>query len=276
VEEYKEKITQLKTVMNGMGLECKPEEVVNIPQGENTSNFIEAFKDVQRLSLKLDQYVDMPEELSEMVAEAMPEDTLQQFRTAYLDLARRNRDSDGSRTEETPEGDEPDFELSLFSSALVDYDYIMKLLAKYTDTHFEKVKITKEQLLEILAGSVDLMNERDYLKAFIEEELKQGSGMSELEIRKRYKEFKDKRLNEQIAALAKEFGIDTSALEGFVSETAKLRRIDEDALRELLSHIDGWKQRKAAKENLLVRLAPLFSLLSGGNTIEGLNAYVKE
>ena len=50
---------------------------------------------------------------------------------------------------------------------------------------------------------------------------------------------------------------------------------DEDALRDLLSHIDGWKQRKAAKEGLLARLAPLLDLLSGGNTIEGLNAYVK-
>ena len=163
----------------------------------------------------------------------------------------------------------------MFSSALVDYDYIMKLLAKYTDTHFEKVKITKEQLLEILSSSVDLMNERDYLKAFIEEELVKGSGMSELEIRQRYREFKDKRFNQQIAALAQEFGLDVVALEGFVSETAKLRRIDEESLRELLSHIDNWKQRKAAKEGLLARLAPMFALLSGGNTIEGLNAYVK-
>ena len=61
-----------------------------------------------------------------------------------------------------------------------------------------------------------------------------------------------------------------------MKETAKLRRIDEDAIRELLNHIDGWKQRKAAKENLLARLAPLFALLTGGNTIEGLNAYINE
>ncbi|MBR4553888.1 MAG: type I restriction endonuclease subunit R [Bacteroidaceae bacterium] len=277
VEEFKKKITQLQTVMNGMGLECKPEEVINIPQGENTNNFIDAFKDVQRLSLKLNQYVELPEELQAAIEEAMPEDTLQQFRTAYLDLARRSRTDGGTggNTEETPEGDEPDFELSLFSSALVDYDYIMKLLAKYTDTHFEKVKITKEQLLEILSSSVDLMNEREYLKAFIEEELQQGNGLSELEIRRRYKEFKDKRFNQQIAAIAQQFGIDTVALEAFVSETAKLRRIDEDTLRELLNHIDNWKLRKTAKENLLAKLAPLFSLLSGGNSIEGLNAYVQ-
>ena len=100
--------------------------------------------------------------------------------------------------------------------------------------------------------------------------------MSEKEIRAKYKEFKNKRFNEQIATLAKEYGIEQSALEDFVNETVKLRRLDEENLRELLSHIDSWKQRKAAKEGLLVRLAPLFSLLTGGNTIEGLNAYVKE
>ncbi len=276
VEKYKQAITQLQTVMNGMGLECSPSEVVNIPDGENTNNFIEAFKDVQRLALKLDQYVDMPEELSDMVAEAMPEDTLQQFRTAYLDLARRSQTGGGSGDEEErAEKDEPDFELSLFSSALVDYDYIMRLLSKYTDTHVERVKITKEQLLEILSSSVDLMNERDYLKAFIEEELKKGSGMSEQEIRDRYKAFKDNRFNQQVKDLAEEFGIENDALESFVSETVRLRRIDEETLRQLLSHIDNWKLRKVAKENLLGRLAPLFSLLTGGNTIEGLNAYVK-
>ena len=34
----------------------------------------------------------------------------------------------------------------------------------------------------------------------------------------------------------------------------------EDTLRELLSHIDSWKQRKAAKEGFLASLAPLFVL----------------
>ena len=278
LEDYKKKIAELKTVMNSMGLECRPEEVVNIPMGENTNHFINAFKEVQRLALRLDQYVDTSEEVQEAIEEAMPEDTLQQFRTAYLDLAHCTQTSStgGGDDEDEPEKETPDFELSLFSSALVDYDYIMKLLSKYTDTHFEKVKLTKEQLLEILSSSVDLMNERDYLKAFIEEELQKGSGMSEQEIRQRYKEYKDRRFNQQIAALAEEYDIDTAALEDFVSETVNLRRIDEDTLRELLNHIDNWKQRKAVKEGLLARLAPLFNLLSGGNTIEGLSTYVKQ
>lgn len=275
VEKYREKINQLQTVMNSMGLDCKPDEVINIPQGENTAAFIEAFKDVQRMALKLDQYVDMPVEIKQTVEAIMPEDTLMQFRTAYIDLARRAAAADSKQDVTYNIDEDTDFELSLFSSALVDYDYIMRLLSKYTDTHFEKVQITKKQLLDILAGSVDLMNEREYLKAFIEEELSQGSGMSELEIRRRYKEFKNERFNQKIAVIAQQFNIDKEALEHFVSETAKLLRLDEDALRELLSHIDNWKQRKAAKENLIKELHPLLTLLSSGNTIEGLNAYVK-
>ena len=274
VDKFKAAIAKLQADMNSMGLECKPEEVINIPQGENSSTFIDDFKEIQRLSIRLDQYVDLPEELKEAIETAMPEDTLQQFRTAYLDLARCTRNDRELNNKEIPE-DEPDFELSLFSSALVDYDYIMKLLARYTDTHIEKVKITKEQLLEILSSSVDLMNEREYMKAFIEEELHKGSGISEAEIRERYKAYKDKRFNQQIASFAQEYGIDVATLEGFVSETAKLRRLDESSLYELFSHIENWKQRKAAKEGLLARLAPLFVLLSGGSTIEGLNAYVK-
>jgi type I restriction enzyme R subunit len=174
-----------------------------------------------------------------------------------------------------PEEEDPDFEFSLFSSVLIDFDYFVKLMAKCTDPHPKKEKITKQQLLDRLSGSVELMNERDYLKAFIEQELEEGSGLREDEILQRYKAFKDKRFNQQIASLAQEFGLDVAALEDFVAETAKLRRLDENALRELLGHIDNWKKRKAAKEGLLTRLAPLFDLLSGGNTIEGLNAYVK-
>lgn len=190
VEHYKDAVSNLQAVMNSMGLECAPYEVINIPQGENAQEFVNAFKEVQRLALKLDQYVDMPDELKDTIEAVLPEDTLNQFRTAYLDLARRLRPVGPTGPEETPEGDEPDFELALFSSALVDYDYIMRLCAKYTDPANQKVKITKEQLLEVLSSSVDMMNEREYLKAFIEEELKQGSGMSEQEIRDRYAAYK--------------------------------------------------------------------------------------
>ena len=276
VEKYQSAVTKLQTVMNGMGLECRPDEVVNIPQGENTKSFIEAFKDVQRLSLKLDQYVDLPDEVKQTIEETIPADTLQSFRTAYVDLARRTRQPGEGRGPQTPEGDETDFELSLFSSAVVDFDYIMRLVAIYTSTHKQKVMVTKEQIIQILSGSVELMKEREYIEAFIREEIHQGSGLTEEQIRQKYIEYKERRFGQQFDAIATQYAIDNETLQRFVTDTVRLRRLDEDALRDLLSHIDGWKQRKAAKEGLLAQLAPLFDLLANGATIEGLNAYVNE
>ncbi len=275
VKQYKEAVSNLQTAMNSMGLECSPSEVINIPQGENTANFIDAFKEVQRLSLKLDQYVEKPEAIQDTIEEIMPIDTLQQFRTAYLDLARRTN-SNGGSSQNTPEDDnEPDFELNLFASTLIDYDYIMHLIAKYTQTKFEKVKITKEQLLEVLASSVDLMSEREYLRAFIEE-LKNDTPLNEMEIRRLYKEYKNKRFNEQIQQIAADFQIDAKMLESFVDETTKLRRLDEESMQLLLAHFANWKERKNAKQTLLSRLSPLFDLLTQSATIEGLNAYVNK
>ena len=106
-------------------------------------------------------------------------------------------------------------------------------------------------------------------------ELQKGSGVSEAEIRERYKAYKDKMLNQKIVSFADKYGIATADLEAFFVETVKLRRLDEDALRDLLSHIENWKLRKVAKEELLARLAPLFAMMTNGGTIEGLNAYVK-
>lgn len=274
-ESYKEAIDELVEVMNGMGLACEPDEVPSIPQGENANRFIETFKNVQRQAIKFGQYVNVPDNVKEAIERVMPEEKLQQLRTAYLDLARRTRnDMGGASDKNDDENENLDFELSLFSTTIVDYDYIMRLMAKYTDEHRETEKITKTQLLNILSASPDLMDERDYLSAFINE-LKENCHMSEQEIRQRYKEFRETRIDHQIATLAGEFGIGTAALKSFVDETIKLRRIDEDTLRGLFAHIGNWKQRKAAKEGLLKSLASLFELLSGSNTIEDLNAYVK-
>ena len=104
----------------------------------------------------------------------------------------------------------------------------------------------------------------------------EGSGLTEEEIRQRYQQYKESRFGQQIAAIATQYSIDTAQLQHFVNDTVRLRRLDEEALRDLLSNLDGWKQRKAAKEGLLIQLAPLFKLLTAGATIEGLNAYVNE
>lgn len=271
-EQYKGAIDHLQVVMGDMGLACKPEEVINIPPGEGASRFVDAFKHVQRYALKLDQYADLEPEQKAQIEAAMPEETLQQFRTAYLDLARRTRTVEpGTRTEILVD-DNIDYEFSLFSSAIVDYDYIMRLMSRYTE---DRVKITKEQILALLSSNSDLINEREYLRAFINEELHKGKVIKENEIRRLYDEFKENRIKGQIAEIAQKYSLDAIALENFVQETTRLLRIDENTFADLLSHIDNWKLRKAAKEGLVADLQQIFILLTGGEIID-LSAYLKQ
>ena len=276
LDKYKNAINHLQVVMGDLGLDCKPEEVINIPPGEGTADFIDAFKNVQRLALKLDQYVDLEPEQKEQIEQVMPEETLQQFRTAYLDLARRTKTVEpGTQTEYTYEEDDIDYELSLFSSAMVDYDYIMRLMSRYTGMQTDRVKVTKEQLLELLAGSSNFMHEREYLRAFINEELHQGAYLKEEDVCRLYEDFKVERIHNEIAELAHKYGIDEIVLEDFVRETIYLCRIDVNTFSDLLSPIEDWKLRKAAKESLIADLQQIFILLAGGETID-LSAYIKQ
>ena len=61
----------------------------------------------------------------------MPEDTLRAFRGVYIDVAQRLKTEQGKENEDkNSEVEQLDFEFVLFSSAIIDYDYIMALIAK--------------------------------------------------------------------------------------------------------------------------------------------------
>ncbi len=55
-----------------------------------------------------------------------------------------------------------DFDFVLFSSAIIDYDYIMSLISKYTQPDVpKKEKMSREQLIGLLSSNSNMMDERD-------------------------------------------------------------------------------------------------------------------
>ncbi len=63
----------------------------------------------------------------------LPEDNLRGFRGAYLETAQRLKAQQGKTGEDdgpSPDVDQLDFEFVLFASAVIDYDYIMGLIAQ--------------------------------------------------------------------------------------------------------------------------------------------------
>ena len=132
-------VKELDAFMKSQGLSAKPEEVPNLKGDAARVEFINYFKEVQRLKTQLDQYTDLEEDNKEKIETLTPEDELRSFRSAYLDVAKdlkARQEKEGG--EASPEVQELDFEFVLFSSAIIDYDYIMGLISKYTESKPEK------------------------------------------------------------------------------------------------------------------------------------------
>lgn len=271
IQEYHNAVQALISTMNGHNLDCTPAEVGNLAGTEAKMDFIEAFKKVQALKTRLDQYTDLTPEQQESIQKDLDDNTLRAFRGAYLETAKeiKSNITQGSILVDNKYKDY-DFELVLFASTVVDYDYIMHLISLYTrPTH--KQKMTKEQLLTILISSTEVADEKEYISAYIDS-LPLGTSLSDNEVKTGYQTFKEKMLNETFAKIAKNYSVEKDVLITFINETVRFERIDEDKLNEIFANM-GWKDRKLAKENLMKELAPHFKRLAAGRKIEGLSAY---
>jgi type I restriction enzyme R subunit len=267
-------IKKLDEFMKSQGLENKPEEVPNLKGDAARSQFINLFKDVQRLKTQLDQYTDLNDEQKQTIEQVISKEQLQGFKGVYIETAQRlkaQQDKGGENT--SPEVQQLDFELVLFASAVIDYDYIMALIAKYSQGTKGKLKMSRDQLIGLIASDAKFMDEHEDIKEYIYS-LKEGEGLSEKAIRDGYANFKAGKNAKALAAIAEKHGLQASSLQTFVDGILRRMIFDGEELSELLAPLDlGWKARTQKELALMEDLAPLLHKLSAGRTISGLNAY---
>jgi type I restriction enzyme R subunit len=274
VEKFENAVSALGEFMQLHGLACEPEEVSNLMGDEARSEFINRFKEVQRYKTQLDQYTDLSEELSEQIEALISERQLLAFRGAYLETAKQLKalqDKGGESL--NPVVEQLDFEFVLFASAIIDYDYIMELIFQYTQKNPLKQKMTREQLINLLSSSANLMDERDDIAAYIHT-LEEGIGLSEKEIREGYQTFKAERFAQELTAIAQKYGLKTDSLKTFVDSIIFRMIFDGEQLSDLLAPLGlGWKQRTKKELALMEDLVPLLKKLAQGREISGLKAY---
>ena len=195
-------VTKLADFMQSQGLACTPEAVHNLKGDDARAAFIKNFKEVQRLKTQLDQYTDLTEDNAVAIEHILPAEHLQGFRGAYLETAQRlkaqqaqpDQGSAGAGTEV----DQLDFEFVLFASAVIDYDYIMGLMSRYSQQGPGKQKMSREQLIGLIQADAKFMNEREDIAEYIGR-LKAGEGLSEQAIREGYTRFKKEKDSAELA-----------------------------------------------------------------------------
>lgn len=267
-------VKRLDDFMTSQGLRAAPDEVPNLKGDAARGQFIELFKGVQRLKTQLDQYTDLEEAQKEQIAQTVPPETLHGFRSAYLETAQRLRAQQlrqGGEAE--PELQQLDFEFVLFASAVVDYDYIMGLIAKMTQAPAGKRTMSREQLIGLIQADAKFIDERDDIADYIRG-LDADKPLEEKDIKAGYDAFKAAKKAAELIAIATTHGLEIAPLQAFVDEIIRRRIFDGEKLSDLMAPLGlGWKSRTVKELALMEQLSPLLNRLAEGREISGLSAY---
>ena len=274
IDKYQKAVEALGIFMQEHNLVSEPQAVYNLRGDAARITFVKNFKEVQRLKTQLDQYTDLEEYQKAIIEAILPTVTLQEFRSSYIETAKQLREiqqKDGENA--PPEILQLDFEFVLFASAVIDYDYIMSLIAESTQTKPAKQKMTKAQVISLLCSNANMMDEQEDLTDYINS-LDWNSGQDVETLRKGYDSFKDDKYNKELAVISYQHGLQTADLKNFVENIMSRMIFDGEKLTDLLETLDlSWKERRVKELALMADLVPQLKKLAGDREISGLNAY---
>ena len=274
IDKYKKAVEALGVFMQEHNLVNEPQEVYNLKGDAARIAFVKNFKEVQRLKTQLDQYTDLDETQQAKIEAILPKEKLQEFRSSYIETAKQLRTIQQKEGDTAaPEVQQLDFEFVLFASAIIDYDYIMNLIADSTQKKPAKQKMTKAQVISLLSSNANLMDEQEDLTEYING-LDWNSGQDVETLRKGYDKFKDDKYNKELADLANKNGLKTAELKTFVEQIMSRMIFDGEKLTDLLEPLElSWKERRVKELALMADLVPLLKKLAQGREISGLAAY---
>ena len=274
IENYQKAVEALGNFMQQHNLADEPHEVYNLKGDAARIAFVKNFKEVQRLKTQLDQYTDLNEVQQAKIEAILPKDNLQSFRSSYLETARKFKERQQKEGDEAPpDVQQLDFEFVLFASAIIDYDYIMDLIADSTQKKPAKQKMTKEQVISVLTSHSNFENEIDDLTEYING-LDWNSGKNVDKLKQDFETFKIEKNEKELAAIAHNHGLQTANLKAFVDSIMSRMIFDGEKLTDLLEPLElSWKERRVKELALMEVLVPQLKKIAQGRDISGLAAY---
>jgi type I restriction enzyme R subunit len=274
IEKYKSAVKDLDKFMQEHDLISEPEEAYNLRGDAAKISFVKNFKKVQRIKTELDQYTDLDEEQQQVIESILPDETLQGFRSSYIETAKQLQKIQQKEGGNAPEEiQELDFEFVLFASTVIDYDYIMSLIADSTQQKPSKQKMSKTQVISLLKSNSSLMDEEEDLTYYINQ-VDWGVGQTAEELKQNFETFKIEKYDKELASIANKHGLKTTDLKVFVERILDRMIFDGEKLTDLLEPLElSWKERRVKELALMEDLVPQLKKLAQGRDISGLAAY---
>ena len=276
IDQLDEAMQRLQGFMQSQGLSNRPEQIANLRGDAARAQFVELFKQVQRFKTQLDQYTDLEPAQRVQVDALVSPDDLRAWRGTYLDTAQRLKAQQQRQGDGAPdEVKNLDFEFVLFASNLIDYDYIMALVARDSGKPPAERSMSREQLIGLVQADAKFMDEREVIADYIRS-LPTDRALEEGEIRTGYETYKARRRTDELNAIAQAHRLDAVAFKAFVDDILRRRVFDGEALSALMAPLGlGWKDRTRRELALMEELTPVLERLALGRDIAGLSAYAQ-
>jgi len=213
--EFEEKLVELKDKVPFVF------SVDELEGEEEKSGFVKTFRDLLRIKSSLETFAEFT-----WSGLGISEQEFYDYQSKYLDIyeERKNGDKDVESIL-----DEIDFEIELTIRDIINFDYIIQLIAGLKNITSDKARERKmEEILRIFDRDVQLRKKKELIKKFIEENLPKIDKSESVE--KAFEEFWSNERSSELQGIAKEENISIDDIENLVGNylyTQKLPRGQE-------------------------------------------------
>lgn len=167
-KEFEEKLAKLRE-------EAPSVDSVDGLQGEQEkANFVQSFRDLLRIKSSLETFAEFSfEDLG------ITEQEFYDYQSKYLDIYTETKTADKEKESIL---DQIDFELELTVRDLINFDYIIQLIAGLKNITSDAVRSKKtDDILKVFDRDVNLRKKKDLVRKFIEENLPRVGRSEEVE-----------------------------------------------------------------------------------------------
>lgn len=210
-EDFAAQVAKLKEIAPSVAA------VDDLQSEELRQDFVRTFRELMRMKSSLETFAEF-----DFADLGIEEQEFFDYQSKYLDIY----DELKSRSDDEPESilDEVDFELELTTRDVVNYDYIIKLIAGLKETTTEKAREKKtEEILGIFDRDARLRKKKELVREFIEENLPDVSRQEKVEAA--FEEYWQQKEHEYLKDVAEDEEVDVDDLQELVGEYLYTERL---------------------------------------------------
>ncbi|TSC93933.1 MAG: type I restriction enzyme, R subunit, partial [Candidatus Berkelbacteria bacterium Licking1014_85] len=235
-KEFEDKLVELREKV------ATVVDVDNLQGEEEKAGFVKTFRDLLRIKSSLETFAEF--NFNDF---GITEQEFYDYQSKYLDIYEDRKNSSAG-----PESilDQIDFEIELTIRDIINFDYIIQLIAGLKNISSNAVREKKtEEILRLFDRDVQLRKKKDLIKKFIEENLPKISKSDDVE--KAFSEFWASERSESLKSIAKNENIPVEKFEHLIGEYLYSQKLpNPQEIVDSLSEPPNFRKRQGIIERI--------------------------